>query len=51
MPKSGCAPIFAAELPAYMRPQRIVWRDALPVGPNGKLDRTAIQSELQEELA
>ena len=40
---------FAAELPAFMRPARIVWRDRLPVGPNGKLDRTAIQLELQEE--
>ena len=40
---------FAAELPAFMRPTRIVWRDRLPVGPNGKLDRTAIQASLQEE--
>ena len=40
---------FAAELPAFMRPSRIVWRDKLPLGPNGKLDRTAIQAELQEE--
>ena len=29
-----------------MQPQRIVWRDALPVGPNGKLDRTALKAEL-----
>jgi len=40
---------FAAELPAFMRPARIVWRDKLPIGPNGKLDRTAIQAELQED--
>jgi acyl-CoA synthetase (AMP-forming)/AMP-acid ligase II len=40
---------FAAELPAFMRPARIVWRDRLPIGPNGKLDRTAIQAQLQEE--
>ncbi len=40
---------FAAELPAFMRPKRIVWRDRLRVGPNGKLDRTAIQAGLQEE--
>jgi acyl-CoA synthetase (AMP-forming)/AMP-acid ligase II len=42
---------FAAELPAFMRPQRILWRDRLPLGPNGKLDRTAIQAEAQEELS
>ncbi len=42
---------FAAELPAFMRPARILWRDRLPVGPNGKLDRTAIQAALQEERA
>jgi acyl-coenzyme A synthetase/AMP-(fatty) acid ligase len=40
---------LAAELPAFMRPARIIWRDKLPLGPNGKLDRTAIQAELQEE--
>jgi acyl-coenzyme A synthetase/AMP-(fatty) acid ligase len=39
---------FAAELPAFMRPKRIVWRDRLPVGPNGKLDRAAIQASVQE---
>ena len=31
MPSSACAPIFAAELPAYMQPREIVWRDALPI--------------------
>jgi acyl-CoA synthetase (AMP-forming)/AMP-acid ligase II len=40
---------FAAELPAFMRPRRIVWRDRLPLGPNGKLDRSRIQAEAQEE--
>jgi acyl-CoA synthetase (AMP-forming)/AMP-acid ligase II len=40
---------FAAELPAFMRPARILWRGKLPIGPNGKLDRTAIQAQLQEE--
>jgi len=42
---------FAAELPAFMRPKRVIWRDRLPVGPNGKLDRTAIQADAQEEGA
>jgi acyl-CoA ligase (AMP-forming) (exosortase A-associated) len=34
------------ELPPHMQPQRYVWRDKLPVGPNGKLDRTALRREL-----
>jgi len=34
------------ELPPHMQPQRVVWRDSLPVGPNGKLDRTALKAEL-----
>lgn len=34
------------ELPAHMQPQRIVWKDHLPVGPNGKLDRTALKAEI-----
>jgi acyl-CoA ligase (AMP-forming) (exosortase A-associated) len=39
---------FAAELPAFMRPARILWREHLPVGPNGKLDRSRIEAEAQE---
>jgi acyl-coenzyme A synthetase/AMP-(fatty) acid ligase len=35
------------ELPQHMQPQRIVWRDRLPVGPNGKLDRTALKAEIE----
>ena len=42
---------FAAELPAFMRPKWIVWRDHLPVGPNGKLDRSRIEADAQEERA
>jgi acyl-coenzyme A synthetase/AMP-(fatty) acid ligase len=34
------------ELPAHMQPTRIVWHDALPTGPNGKLDRAALQAAL-----
>ena len=36
---------FAAELPAYMHPRDIVWRDALPAGPTGKVDRAALVKE------
>jgi len=37
---------FRRELPAHMLPQRIVWKLSLPVGPNGKLDRTALKAEI-----
>jgi len=30
-----------------MQPRRIVWKERLPVGPNGKLDRTALKAEIQ----
>lgn len=34
------------ELPNFMQPSAIVWRDELPRGPNGKLDRERLKSEL-----
>ena len=36
---------LAAELPSYMQPRQIVWREALPVSPNGKVDRAALVRE------
>jgi len=36
---------FTAELPAFMHPREIVWRDVLPLNPNGKLDRAALVKE------
>jgi acyl-CoA synthetase (AMP-forming)/AMP-acid ligase II len=39
---------FAAELPAFMRPARIVIRERMPLGPNGKLDRARLRAELEE---
>ena len=42
----GCLRTYlAAELPAYMQPKDIVWRDALPLSPNGKVDRAALLKE------
>ena len=35
------------ELPQHMQPQRYLWKDRLPVGPNGKLDRTALKAEVE----
>ena len=34
------------ELPPHMQPRNFVWRDRLPVGPNGKLDRVALKAAL-----
>lgn len=37
---------FKRELPNFMQPGPILWRAELPQGPNGKLDRERIKSEL-----
>ncbi len=34
------------ELPNFMQPKVIHWRDAMPIGPNGKIDRTGLYREL-----
>jgi acyl-coenzyme A synthetase/AMP-(fatty) acid ligase len=34
------------ELPNFMQPRMIHWRDAMPVSPNGKIDRSGLQQEL-----
>lgn len=34
-----------SELPGYMQPREVIFRDELPRNPNGKLDRTAIREE------
>ena len=34
------------ELPQHMQPSQILWKDKLPIGPNGKLDRTALKAEI-----
>ena len=39
---------FVAELPGFMRPSRIVLIPQMPLGPNGKLDRTALRAMLDE---
>lgn len=36
------------ELPNFMQPTHIIWRDELPRSPNGKLDREVIKSELTQ---
>jgi acyl-CoA ligase (AMP-forming) (exosortase A-associated) len=39
------------DLPNFMQPRHIHWRKALPLNPNGKIDRTALQTELNQEFA
>ncbi len=34
------------DLPNFMQPKVIHWRDAMPISPNGKLDRTGLYAEL-----
>jgi acyl-CoA ligase (AMP-forming) (exosortase A-associated) len=34
------------DLPNFMQPRHILWRSELPRGPNGKLDREGLKSEL-----
>lgn len=34
------------ELPNFMQPKEIHWRAAMPISPNGKIDRTLLMTEL-----
>jgi acyl-CoA ligase (AMP-forming) (exosortase A-associated) len=38
------------DLPNFMQPQHIHWRATLPLNPNGKIDRAALQGALNEEF-
>jgi acyl-CoA ligase (AMP-forming) (exosortase A-associated) len=38
------------ELPNFMVPKVVHWRESLPVSPNGKLDRVALAAQLREGL-
>lgn len=38
------------DLPNFMQPQMIHWRAAMPLNPNGKIDRTVLQAELNKEF-
>lgn len=42
---------LARELPNFMQPREIHWREALPLNPNGKLDRAALYAQLLENEA
>jgi len=42
----GLKAALKRDLPNFMQPQAIRWVEAMPVNPNGKIDRTALQAEL-----
>jgi acyl-CoA ligase (AMP-forming) (exosortase A-associated) len=42
---------FRHNLPGFMLPARVIWRDELPRNANGKLDRTALRAEAAEMTA
>ncbi|MFM5932362.1 MAG: acyl-CoA ligase (AMP-forming), exosortase A system-associated [Novosphingobium sp.] len=39
------------DLPNFMQPKVIHWRDAMPISPNGKLDRAGLAAELETAVA
>jgi acyl-CoA ligase (AMP-forming) (exosortase A-associated) len=48
LPDADCATLdawFRKELPSFMHPKSIIWRDDLPRNANGKLDRAALKAE------
>ena len=49
--EEGLAAYLRQNLPNFMQPQAIEWRDALPRNPNGKLDRVAIAADWAKEPA
>jgi hypothetical protein len=43
--------VLSQRLPGFMKPQAIHWRAAMPVGPNGKIDRQRLAEECQSASA
>jgi len=48
--EEGLAAYLRQNLPNFMQPQAIEWRDALPRNPNGKLDRVAISADWKPQV-
>ena len=42
--------VLLRDLPNFMQPRVIHWRDAMPIGPNGKIDRNGLAQELRASL-
>jgi acyl-CoA ligase (AMP-forming) (exosortase A-associated) len=49
--EEGLGAYLRQNLPNFMQPQVVEWRDALPRNPNGKLDRVAIAADWAQEGA
>ena len=43
--REALIPALARTLPNFMVPRGVHWRDAMPMGPNGKIDRVALAAE------
>ena len=48
-PQEELPKVLMRELPNFMQPRVIHWREAMPISPNGKLDRTGLYQELLQE--
>ena len=44
--EDALAKALASELPNFMQPRTIFWREELPLNPNGKIDRAALAKEI-----
>ncbi|WP_194953543.1 acyl-CoA ligase (AMP-forming), exosortase A system-associated [Sphingopyxis solisilvae] len=49
--EAGLSAWLRQNLPNFMQPQAIEWREALPRNPNGKLDRVAIAADWVQKVA
>ncbi|MFW2829586.1 AMP-binding protein [Sphingomonas sp. ID0503] len=44
---AGLRAYLKAELPGFMQPREVLWREEMPRTPNGKLDRAALKREAE----
>ena len=47
--REALIPALTRALPNFMVPRVVHWREAMPIGPNGKIDRVALAAELPRE--
>ncbi|GAB5347436.1 acyl-CoA ligase (AMP-forming), exosortase A system-associated [Alteriqipengyuania sp. 357] len=49
--QNGLRSALKRDLPSFMQPHAIEWRESLPLNPNGKIDRAALYREISERAA